>query len=319
MGGYARKHLPTLLAFHEEQGQTALLCSIAGGSFNMVQPLRGLAMEQQVHTIRMLTQGMLNEWNKDYSVSQAATPLTVLSDWLGYRIHPAQGGQIHEFLQDKCGMDPSSPAFSFRGHCFPNPSSFASSGEFWPGGHEIKLVKGRSHGDLHGHNILVRLQGPSVDDYYLIDLACYIQNSYLFYDFAYLELSHLLHYRGTVSLTRWLDIQKALSADDPMDVDAGHAEPDDFGLLAILKAQRQEIRQWIAKREAGRKEHIEGQAILARVAAGLNFCNKRVNDRARQFALLYAAAHLEQYLRTFGLKWERRGPVLDFTEPVQAP
>jgi hypothetical protein len=42
---------------------------------------------------------------------------------------------------------------------------------------------------------------------------------------------------------------------------------------------------------------MEGQILLARVAAGLNFCNKRVSDEMRRMAFIYAAYSLKDYMK----------------------
>lgn len=315
---YAQKHLPKLLNSYEHEGFTALLCSIAGNSLNYVQALLNLGSEQQHGAIKQITRGILEDWNKDYKVSNTACPHVALDSWLGYRIDPVQG-RISDFLQDRCGLEKTRAAFSINGQWFPNPYAYANSREFWPTRHEIKLVKGRSHGDLHGKNVLVKIEGLHNYKYFLIDLALYQENSYLFYDQAYLELSHLLHYRGNAQICRWLQILEGLTMIDPLDIDTGKVDIDDQGLLAILRSARLEIQQWVLLHESGRQDHMRGQAMLARVAAGLNFVNKEIDDRRRRLAFLYASAHLKQYFNTFHIKWNPQGPVLNFQDSVEAP
>lgn len=317
---YAQKHLPRLLDACEHEGQTALLCSVAGDALNYTQSLPRLEMGQQLAVAQRIARGILEEWNKDYEIAAPARPPhDALASWLGYRVHPELGGRIHDFLEDKCGLDSSDAAFSFLGQWFPNPYAYAVFYELWPSGHEIKLVKGKSHGDLHGHNVLVKIEGPYNYTYYLIDLALYEENAYLFYDHAYLELSHLLYYRGNAQFSRWLQILQALVGIGAMDIDTGGVELDDSGLLNVLRAARQEVWHWIQHHESGRQEHLEGQAMLARAAVGLNFVNKKIDDKQRQLAFLYAAAHLKQYFTIFRLQWEQQGPVLDLKEPVEVP
>lgn len=317
---YAQKHLPKLLDTCEHEGKTALLCSIAGDSLNYIQSLPRLGMEQQFVATQRLARGILEEWNRDYEVSDSAcSPYVPLDSWLGYRIKPESGGRIHDFLEDKCSLNPTEKAFSFLGEWCPNPCAYAASRELWLSDHEIKLVKGKSHGDLHGHNVLVKIDGSRDYPYYLIDLALYEENTFLFYDHAYLELSHLLHYQGSAQFNRWLKILQAIAGTQPMDVDYTKVELDDHGILNILRTARQELLKWIKSREPGRREHIEGQAMLARVAVGLNFVNKTMDDRQRKLAFLYAAAHLKQYFTIFQLQWKQQGPVLDLKEPVKAP
>lgn len=309
---YAQKHLPRLLDACEHEGQTALLCSVAGDALNYTEPFHRLDKGQQIAAVQRIARGILEEWNKDYEVSDPARPPYVaLASWLGYRIHPELGGRVHNFLESECGLDPTDMAFSFLGQWFPNPCVYAAKRKAWSLEHEIKLVKGRSHGDLHGHNVLVKLEGPYDYTYYLIDLALYEEDSYLFYDHVYLELSHLLHYRGNAGFSRWLQILRALVGIHPLDIDTERIEPDDAGLLSVLHAARQEVRQWIQRHESARQEHIEGQVILARVAVGLNFVNKEIDDRQRQLAFLYAAMQPPTSSNTSlrsGYNGNRKGP-----------
>ena len=308
---YSQHHLPRVLASWSNDGVNALLCSVAGDSFNYVEPLRSLPIGQQLVAVQQTIRGMLDEWNRDYAVTPAIAPCNILSRWLGYRIRPDKGGRIYDFLQAVCSLDPQSPAFSFCGTWFPNPYAYATSVDRWSTGHEIIAVTGRNHGDLHGHNILVRLDGPYSLNHFLIDLALYEENTYLFYDFAYLEVSHLLHYCGSMMPTAWKSVLDATSLSDIMEVDIGQTELANYGLLNVVRAGRQEVRDWIKRQEPNRQEHLEGQAVLARVASGLNFCNKVMDNKLRTFAFMYSAANLKQYLSAFHLGWEQRGTTLD--------
>lgn len=319
---YAEKHLPQLMDICSHEDQVALLYSAAGGRFTDTVALHTLEAGQQLAAARRVAIGILEEWNKDYEVEQSPRlPSEALVHWLGYRIRPELGGRIHNFLEEECGLDTSERAFSFLGYWFPNPCTYAMTPDVWSPREGIMLVKGKSHGDLHRNNILIKLKGPYDFDYYLIDLALYEENTYLFFDHAYLELSHLLHHRGNVQFSRWLQILEALTGAGPMDVDTTKGELDDSGLLYFFRAVRKEIRKWIISNELGRQDHLEGQALLARVAVGLNFVHRvtNISVKERQLALLYAAAHLKQYFSVFNVQWEQQGPVLDFKELIEPP
>jgi hypothetical protein len=56
---------------------------------------------------------------------------------------------------------------------------------------------------------------------------------------------------------------------------------------------------------------MQGQAMLARVAAGLNFAHKDIAPDTRNRGLLYAMIALRAYLEFADLRWERSGPTLD--------
>ena len=59
----------------------------------------------------------------------------------------------------------------------------------------LRPAAGHTHGDLHGYNVLVRTRDQDTD-WFLIDVAFYDPDQFLFFDHAYFELSHLLETRA---------------------------------------------------------------------------------------------------------------------------
>ncbi len=316
---FAKEHLSKPIAYYEHGGQTALLCSIAGESLLYVLPLFRLDTGQQSNAIQLVSQGILEEWNKDYVVSPPCKPCEALDSWLGYRINPALGGKIDGFLSENCQLNPIVNSFSFLGQWFPNPYAYSSQKSLWPIEHDLMMVKGQVHNDLHGYNILIKISGKTKLSYYIIDFALYEEINYLFYDHAYLELSTLLHDRENLSYNRWIQLLEALRGTHAKQVKSGELHPDDLGVISIVKLIRKELWRWIDKYEPKRKEHMEGQILLAKVAAGLNFVNKELDDKQRILAFLFAAKYLREYLDAFQLKWKAEGPTLNISDPVEAP
>lgn len=312
-------HLPKLILAKEHEGKLAILYNIAGGDYTNIQPFTRLGLRQQKVMIQRIARDILAEWNKDYRLSEEARhPKSILEDWLGYRLDPVQG-KIADFLESRCKLEFDTGAFSFNGDWLPNPYAYARSADFWKKSRRMFFVKGRIHGDLHGLNILVKVKGRGESDYFLIDLSLCNENAYLFYDHAYLELSYLLHEFKNCSLSGWIRILKAL-----YDFKSGKARDDDVlasekGALEVIGCSRGEISKWIDDHQAERKPDIEGQAALARTAVGLNFCNKPMDDRRREFSFLYAATNLREYLDRFDLSWLKEGPSLRFEEQVEPP
>ncbi|MCI5127686.1 MAG: hypothetical protein D3907_04120, partial [Candidatus Electrothrix sp. AUS3] len=267
--------------------------------------------------LKLLSQGILYYWNKDYTYSALCRPADILKNWLGYRIIGESGGRIPSFLEDICKLTLKDFSFSFLGNWYPNPYAYSIRSDLWPSDHKIKSIQGKGHGDLHGYNVLVKITGKHDYPYYLIDFALYEEQVYLFYDHAYLELSQLLHDRGTTSFQRWLQIIDAITGKNSSEVNDTDAYPDDVGLLQIVNTMRNATALWIKSKEPNRLDHIKGQTILARVAAGLNFVNKEMDNRQRQLSLLYAAAHLKQYLDFFHINWKPEGPVLTFDASME--
>jgi hypothetical protein len=318
---FASSHLPTLIDSFENSEKSAMLYSLAGDTLNYTQPLLKLGIDQQIAATQIVAEGVLNDWNISYGISQETiSPFNALASWLDYRIVPKSGGRVHSFIEDSCNIPSDQPAFTFGGYWLPNPLYYVSTQEHWTQDHKIKLVLGNVHGDLHGNNIFVKIRTPNELEYFLIDLALFSPNTYLFYDHAYLELSNLLSSRPRCHISRWLKIIQSSNSFESGQQGGIDVDPDDYGLLKVVSTIRGAIEKWIDRVEAGRKDHLEGQAILARVAAGLNFVNKEnLDHHQRILSLIYAAESLKLYLDTFKLTWLQQGPIIDFGSMALPP
>lgn len=195
----------------------------------------------------------------------------------------------------------------------PNPYAFANAKYPLPAEHTSRYAKGIIHGDLHGHNVLFKKISPYMSEYYLIDLALSKKETYLLYDHAYFELSHLLSIRENHIIVRWLAILNAISSitiEDIKKVATRVKDSDDAGIFQFVKKVREQVFGWISSCEKNRKPTLEGQFFLARIAVGLNFLNKKLSNQFHLFALFYAATNLKLYLKFFDLKWPKEGQTL---------
>lgn len=297
---YAEQHLPRIVHSLVHDGSAATLASIAGGGLEYVLPWAQVNYDRQLVGATRISRDILREWNRGYTLSEPMGPADLLTAWLGYRLDPEQG-RIGQFLQLR-GVDLESPSFIFDGNWFPNPYAFAVGKHRTPGRTALRAARGHLHGDLHGFNLLVpshREEGS----YFVIDLAFFEDDAFLFYDNAYFELAHLLHTRESATVRRWMDLLGAAQ---------GAAVPtgDDYGLLRLVEAVRSGATEWIAEREPNRLAYMESQYLLARVAVGLNFVNKRVSEQIKLLSLLYAAMNLKWYLRFQAVDWPAVGPLL---------
>jgi hypothetical protein len=174
---------------------------------------------------------------------------------------------------------------------------------------QLRAAVGHSHGDLHGLNVLIRPLEGGGSTYYLIDLALYRPDAFLFYDHAYFELSTLLQKRGEAGLSHWCALLRAL---DPRDQGrAGQAQNgDDLGIVQLIRSLRCETFAWIEEHEPNRLSYLESQVLLARVAVGLNFVNKPLEPAGRVKALLFAASELKSFLKLHAVEWDKQGAPL---------
>ncbi|MEM1360728.1 MAG: hypothetical protein AAGF94_03305 [Pseudomonadota bacterium] len=307
---FATAHLPKVINSLHHGEKLALLSTIAGRGLEYAQQWQECSFERQLKTVKRLSSDILSDWNANYSLSPGLlAPQDLLKAWCSYRLSPDTGGRIHTFLQDSCGITSETPSIMFNGHWFPNPIAFADRTIDLPERLQLRGVMGHLHGDLHGLNVLVEeedIHDPDhTPEYYLIDLALYKSEQYLFYDHAYFEFATLLAARGNRSSDGWEQVIAQLRRfrhDRELDL-----KSDDLGLLELIRALRQGQQDWINENEADRLSYMESQELLARVGVGLNFVNKRMSEKQRRMAYLYAAANLKDYLKLNRIDWPKHG------------
>ena len=307
---FAAKHLPRILHSVHHGHQIAVLSTIAGRGLEYAEPWVECSHDRQLAVVREVSSGVLEDWNADYRLNSGMRmPQELLQSWLDYRLDPAQGGRIHAFLGDECGVPTDTPAIICDGHWYPNPLAFAEGRQNIPEKARLRGAVGRCHGDFHGLNILVDRRQTTAPNYFLIDLALYQSEQFLFYDHAYFELTFLLNSRVGASASEWSSMVNQLSTQNYAPTRSG-LRTDDIGLIELVQTLRQGLNDWIERHEADRLAFMESQALLARVAVGLNFAHKRIPLETRQMAYFYAASRLKEYLKLNRIDWPKSGPEL---------
>ncbi|MEX0864891.1 MAG: tetratricopeptide repeat protein [Acidimicrobiia bacterium] len=299
---FAQQHLPRVVHTAQRSGETAILVTIAARGLEYTVPWAEASYPDQANSGTRLVRELLETWNSDYRLAGTlVSPSDLLASWLDYRIDPGRG-RIHGFLVDR-GVDPLTKTLMWGGHWYPNPLAFALEEGPGPDRLRIRPIYGNIHGDLHGHNVLIRGNDPSLP-WFLIDLAFYRGDLPLFFDHAYLELSHLLDTRSTLHAIGWPDLLGALAGREK-------ARSDDVGLIALLQALRSATWDWVEESEPDRVGGMESQLMLARVAVGLNFTHKRVDGEIKNRAFFYAMEAMKEYVKFHELDWPRDGVLLD--------
>ena len=304
---FAAAHLPTLLGWHQEGDSLAILSSVAGRGLEYAVPWHTCSYEHQLEIIRRVSGEILEDWNRDYRLAAGMhQPQGLLEGWLGYRLDPDEG-RIQGFLQNECRLSPTEPTINYEGHWYPNPLAFATRAVSLPDTVHIRAAKGFQHGDFHGFNLLVGSTPSSRSDYFLIDLANYENDQFLFLDHALFELNLLLAKRESADSLHWDSLLHHLRSFRHHD-DTVELRGDDVGLIDLVRALRRSLLDWVDRHESHRLSYMEAQYSLARVAAGLNFCNKPIDPRDRRKAFLYAASNLKDYLKVHNVEWPKHGP-----------
>ena len=305
---FAEKHLPRVISSFVTDSQLAILSTIAGRRLEYAIPWKECAHDQQIKILETVSDELLSVWNADYSLDDTIrTPPDLLQRWLDYRLEPENGGGIHKFLAENCGVRADAPAFMCNGHWMPNPLYFAEGRAELPESSCLRGAMGHCHGDFHGLNLLIDSRSDNNNNYLMIDMAHYQSRQYLFFDHSYFELAMLLDLRGDCSGEEWEALVSHLCHFPHMDEPA-HLRSDDIGLIHLVDALRQGIAGWIDRNESDRLAYMENQALLARVAAGLNFSHKNIAPSLKLMGFYYAAQNLKDYLKVNRISWERSGP-----------
>ena len=155
-------------------------------------------------------------------------------------------------------------------------------------------MRGHLHGDLHLRNILVRRDSYDYN-YWLVDFALSHDN-FLGYDHAYLEFSLL---KDKLASLEERSIAKVLRAiDSRTQTEAEQVESEnDLGVVQLIRDLRREIDGWQQNIQPGRGTSVYAQLCLARIAAGLNWANKKLlTPPERRAAIIYASWALGTYI-----------------------
>ncbi|MBW8640359.1 hypothetical protein K1W69_24420 [Hoeflea sp. WL0058] len=304
---YAATHLPRILHTLHHGDSLAILSTIAGQGLEFATPWAECSHRRQLSVVLDLSLGLLEGWNAGYTFSEGLrSPQDLLWNWLDYRMDPNNGGRIHAFVNDTCGVAPDDSSFVFEGRWYPNPLAFAARHADFGSRLRLRAVMGQSHGDLHGYNVLASTAKNSPTTYYLIDLAMYENSQFLFYDHAYFEISHLLMSREYTDATNWQSLLYHLR---PFEEQSTAIDPrgDDLGLLELMKEWQNGLTDWVRDHHQSRISYMQNQYLLARVAAGLNFTHKMLPDKSRRMAFLFAAQNLKDYLNHNSIDWPKHG------------
>jgi hypothetical protein len=323
---FAHKHLPASVSEFRSGDLIATLSTVASDGLNYTTALFDIAYQPQIKAGQAITYKLLSVWNSNSKI--ADRPLSVdsiLGEWLGYRLKSTT--RLSSVPEEIFGFSSFSDSFRISGNDYPNPLRLAT-GAFPSKSIILSPILGCCHGDLHGYNILVPVQNTDDPGFCIIDLALFRENWPLFYDHAYLELSLILKERDQAGIEHWLTIINALEGvEDNRDVARVNVDTNDLGLIRTISFFRAGVKSWILKKHKNRRQDLNNQLLLARIAAGLNFANKSTlsgnakrSDALSGYAFLFAASNARKLLEFNKLSFPKDGPLAilkgDLPEPT---
>lgn len=266
-GAFSGK-VPKIMFSIRSKANYALLLGLAGDSILKCKPLvTGLKFFDAAYTALVDI-----VWSKELIfLGGIQSGPELLSQSLGYRLD-AKGGRIRSNAISALGRDlTDAPFFAFHGKVLPNPIYYADQANIGES-HNIRAALGPTHGDCHAQNIFVKSNiFGEIDDVFLIDLESFQSRGLLFFDFAYLEIATLLRHMDGLGDARWLSLASRLITE----ADTSPLEPNERGWAQDIMKGRERARELSAKTYPNRLDDLRQQRLLADVAAGLSFLNKR--------------------------------------------
>lgn len=241
-----------------------------------------------------ITSVLLNEWNPSFETRQV-TPSALVRAELGSKLD--RNGPLAQYATDLGILDSAWIRFSADpANVVPNAIAWAFDEGNWPPSSPLVwAVFGRSHGDLHPGNVLIRVAPtPRADDFRLIDLSAYAPDGSLAKD--------LMHLLLAVVGERWSDQMPDRRHLTSVVLDDGAPVPLELrGLRDTTKRIRAAADQWQAAM-GGMRDDWEAQVELALVAESLEFVGRRsLSATKRLWFFELACLALGRFLSQRGL------------------
>jgi tetratricopeptide (TPR) repeat protein len=283
---FADKHVPRLVMSAQDGGVSADLYEVAGYSLGSLRSAELVDYEDREQVCGLAAADLLTaQLSANRVPDLEPRALQVLQEWLGPQFpENRRGNRVTEVASE---LKADGPVFHYDGELLPNPLAvFRAGSKLADIG--LSCFRGPVHGDLHLRNILVRGSNLTRDlTYWLIDVS-WRKPAPLLYDQAYLELSAFLHGMAGADSGRVLAL---LSKLDNVNLTVpATLGTSDRGVIELVSRIRAATDQVIKDLEPRRPDPLNRQKALARIAAGLNWAAKPLDDpRLRQAAFLWAA------------------------------
>ncbi|TAG01784.1 MAG: hypothetical protein EAZ43_10770 [Betaproteobacteria bacterium] len=292
-GIFAQKHIPTLHHHFEADGKLLMLYDIASLSQLRLSGYEHLGVSVHAKCCGLVSTSLLVELNKEYKLEPASSARKSLEDWLGYRLEPVAGKRLHDFVTTKTQ---GRSAFADTGRVYLNPLWVCNSEAVAADFRSTRFL-GLLHGDLHPGNVFFDRVNPIENPFWIIDWALSRQGPLLF-DQAYFEVSLLLRELSGKPLERLVSLLESADS-ETQDADDGTIPQEHMALAASMKELRRSLLEWQKDNESKRSDPFIHQWLLARIAAGLNWANKPVQETDRHLAFVYAAKAATDFMRLF--------------------
>ncbi|WP_030194308.1 hypothetical protein [Streptomyces sp. NRRL S-87] len=285
LGEFGRTRLPQLVRSLQVAGASVDVYDIAGFSLDLLRSADHVDAEDREESCGRAARELLGaQLDAAGAPDYRGTVGTVLREWLGQDFpDDRRGARVREVLGR---LQRTGHVFRHEGELLPDPLVLLHP-TLGVADRTMPAFRGPAHGDLHLRNVLVRGSRLTKDlAYWLIDVNWDVPTP-LLYDHAYLELSALLFGLGGSTSGRVLPLLARLEGEKltvPVELDF-----NDSGLVSLLRSIRGQTDDVLMSREHKRVDVWRRQLLMARVAAGLNWAAKPLDDMALRRAALASA------------------------------
>lgn len=246
-----------------------LFQTVAGDSLRAVRPLDGVIDDDRLpELLKTVAASLLWEWNPDFQTHRF-TPPELLHAELGTKAD--RNGPLIRFLEEM-GIE-ESPWMRFPsnpGLVVPNAILWSLKSDLWPAaGPTLWAHLGRTHGDLHPGNVLIKVQpAPRAEEFRLIDLSAYSPRASLAKDVAHLLLSIVGADLPDSPAGRRQLVALVVEEEPTVPLQLS-------GLRQVVTNLRQVGRDWQTRATTGLQDDWDDQFSLAIVSESLQFVGRK--------------------------------------------
>ena len=262
--------------------------NVAGSELNNIVNLSG-SMNNSESVFEKISRELLLGWNDKFR-NRKTTINDCIIQMLGDK-----SLQVNDKIEARIAHligDSLAPVYLYQDKVYPNPYYFLCN-MHGPLEKQINGNVGKIHGDLNRNNIIVNKSFLNNSyEIYLIDYSHYKDNSFLFFDHAYLQLNILLSGLSSVNVYEWCnDVEELLE-------NKFNTKKNKF-----VHYINNGIENFIKKCQSNNKESCFLQYFCAQIAAGINWMSKSTSDETRQaLCYLYSSIYLKKMLEILKFK-----------------
>jgi hypothetical protein len=294
---FAAVHVPELILAVQGSGVSADVYDIAGFSLDSLRSAEHVTdyADREEACIRVASDLLRAQLAAAGQPDYSATGASVLREWLGAKFPDDQRGSRVREIQREISRSPR--VFRHEGELLLHPLALFGI-EHGPYDESVPCFRGQAHGDLHLRNIMVRGSLQTRDlAYWLIDVSS-DDPVPLLYDHAYLELAAFLYELSRSGSGKVLSLLARMD-DQPLTIPV-ELSLSDIGIVQLVSHIRNATLRTLRQLEPRREDVWQRQFLFARIAAGLNWAAKPLDDPTlRRAALLSASWAARLLVRTY--------------------